>query len=219
MTRRTPYGRTGPTTGRRIRALGLAVALVGIGATMVGCGHETGTAADASSTVSTADYLISSEALPRGWGDSNSQGVDYRVSVCGVDLEPTPPVRATSIRFSEGPLGPFLEQHVRVYDSDVTSGVIDRLREALPGCSSYTVTGTGPDKPTARFTVEPLTVDGAPADSVAWRQTSHGKLPVTSDFLLVRRGDAAVMLMSYAIRRDPDPRVLEQAAAALPEGQ
>ncbi|HEY0949904.1 hypothetical protein [Nocardioides sp.] len=206
-------------TRRATRSLGLAVALMGIGVTMAGCGHETGTAADASNTVSTADYLITSEALPRGWGDSNSQGVDYRVSVCGVDLEPTPPVRATSIRFSEGPLGPFLEQHVRVYDSDVTSGVIDRLREALPGCSAYTVTGRGPDKPTARFTVEPLTVDGAPADSVAWRQTSHGRLPVTSDFLLVRRGDAAVMLMSYAIRHDPDPRVLEQAAAALPEGQ
>jgi hypothetical protein len=190
------------------------VVLVGLAVT--GCG---GTGREAPAPASTAhadDYLITSDALPAGWRDSNSQGVDYRVDVCGVDIEPEQPVRATSIRFSQGALGPFLEQHVRVYRSDVVSGVIDRLRAALSRCSGYTVTGAGPENPTARFTVAPLTVPGAPADSVAWRQTSQGDLPVTADLVLVRRGDAAVMLMSYAIRRAPDPAVLQRAVAAVP---
>ena len=166
-----------------------------------------------------ADHLIDSSGLPKGWRDSNSQGVDYRVTVCGVDLEPEPPAFATSARFSQGPVGPFLEQHVRVYRQDVVSGVIARLRDALPGCSTYSADGTSADSPTATFTVEPLTVEGAPEESIAWRQTSQGELPITSDLLLVQRGESGVLLMSYAIRRAPDPAVLEAAVAALPPGR
>lgn len=169
-------------------------------------------------TVSTSEFLITAADLPEGWRDSNSQGVDYRVTVCGVDIEPQPPVRATSIRFSQGSVGPFLEQHVRVYGQDVASGVIAGLRDALPGCRSYEATGTAEGSPTATFTVEPLTVAGAPEDSVAWRQTSQGDVAITSDQLLVRRGDVAVLLVSYALKAIPDPAVLEQAARALPAG-
>ncbi|MGV3758837.1 MAG: hypothetical protein ACO1PW_04740, partial [Actinomycetota bacterium] len=61
-------------------------------------------------------------------------------------------------------------------------------------------------------------VDGAPEESVAWRQTSQGDLPITSDQLLVRRGDVAVLLVSYALRATPDPAVLADAALALPAG-
>lgn len=190
--------------------LGLLVGLSGCG------GSSPGTTAS-DDPVRSTDFLISSADLPRGWADSNSQGVDYRLTVCGVDIEPSPPGRATSIRFSQGPVGPFLEQHVRVYDDDVVSGVVAGLRQALPGCSEYEAQGTDPESPTARFTVEPLTVAGAPDDSVAWRQTSQGQVPITSDLVLVPRGDTAVMLMSYALRDTPDPRVLEQAVAALPE--
>ena len=193
--------------------------VAGLAAGAGGCGEDTSQAADRAPAVSSTDLLITADALPRGWRDSNSQGVDYRVSVCGVDLEPEPPVGATSIRFSQGPLGPFLEQHVRVYDGPVPAEVVAGLREALPGCTGYTVEGGGPDRPTARFDVAPLTVQGAPKESVAWRQTSKGQLPVTADLVLVDRGDAAVMLMSYAIRSAPDPRVLERAVAALPEAE
>lgn len=197
---------------RTVAALGLALLLCS-------CGDSTAQDASESTAPRSTDYLITSEVLPKGWGDSNSQGVDYRVEVCGVDLEPEPPVRATSVRFSEGPLGPFLEQHVRVYASDVASGVIAELRTALADCTGYSATGSRPDSPEARFSVEPLSVEGAPADSVAWRQTSKGRIPITADLLLIGRGDAAVMLMSYAIRDVPDPAVLASAAAAVPEGE
>jgi hypothetical protein len=169
-------------------------------------------------TVSTSGFLITAADLPEGWRDSNSQGVDYRVTVCGVDIEPQPPARATSIRFSQGSVGPFLEQHVRVYDDDVASGVITGLREALPGCGSYEATGSAEGSPTAAFTVEPLIVDGAPEDSVAWRQTSQGDVPITSDQLLVRRGDVAILFVSYALKAIPEPSALEHAARALPAG-
>jgi hypothetical protein len=207
-----------PRAPRTIAGVALTIALA---VSAAGCGTSQ-SATDATdpeqTTASTSDFLITAADLPEGWRDSNSQGVDYRVTVCGVDLEPRPPARATSIRFSQGSVGPFLEQHVRVYDEDVASGVIAGLREALPGCRSYEATGTADDSPTATFTVEPLTVDGAPEDSVAWRQTSQGDVPITSDQLLVRRGDVAVLFVSYALKAIPDPDVLEQAANALPAG-
>jgi hypothetical protein len=201
------------TTSRLALALAVAVLATGCG----GATDATDAGAAAEDTVRTSDFLIGAGDLPDGWRDSNSQGIDYRVTVCGVDLEPRDPVRATSIRFSQGAVGPFLEQHVRVYDQDVVSGVIDGLRQALPGCRSYEATGTAEGSPTASFTVEPLEVEGAPADSVSWRQTSQGDVQITSDQLLVRRGDVAVLLVSYALKAIPDPAVLAQAAQALPE--
>lgn len=208
---------------RSARGLVLPLLALALAATAFsGCGEE-GTSSAAAQPdddrPTTAAYLISADDLPEGWRDSNSQGVDYRVEVCGVDIEPVSPTNATSIRFAKGPVGPFLEQHVRIYDTDVASGVIADLREALPGCTEYTVTGLGGNHPTATFDVEPLTVEGAPDNSVAWRQTSRGDLPVTADLLLVGRGEAAVMLMSYAVRGTPPRAVLERAAAALPEGE
>ncbi|NPC95262.1 hypothetical protein [Nocardioides sp. zg-DK7169] len=206
-----------PGTRRRTR-LRVAVGVALLPALLSACGSGTSAGSPADDPAArSSDLLITSDALPAGWGDSNSQGLDYRLTVCGVDLEPETPARASSLRFSEGPFGPFLEQHVRVYRTDVIADVIADLRTALPGCSGYTARGTRPDSPTARFTVEPLTVKGAPPDSVAWRQTSRGRLPVTADVVVVRSGDAAVTLMSYALRDTPDPAVLARAVAALPE--
>lgn len=199
------------------RPLARLAAALGVAVLLSSCGTDApaDTSADDPATRST-DFLITSEALPAGWGDSNSQGLDYRLTVCGVDLEPETPARASSLRFSEGPFGPFLEQHVRVYRSDVMADVLTDLRTALADCTGYTARGTRPDSPEARFSVEPLTVKGAPADSAAWRQTSQGDLPITADVLVVRSGDSAVTLMSYALRDTPDPSVLVRAAAALP---
>lgn len=204
-----------------VRAAATTVGVLTLVALLGACGDTPapGAAPRPEPSARPADYLIGTTALPKGWRDSNSQGVDYRVTVCGVDLEPEPPAFATSVRFSEGPVGPFLEQHVRVYRSDVASGVIAGLRKALPGCTSYQARGSAAGSPTATYRVAPLTVKGAPAESVAWRQTTTGELPITSDLVLVRRGDTAVLLMSYALRKTPDPAVLEAAVAALPQGR
>lgn len=200
-----------------VRGIG-AVAAVSVLAAC-GSGGPAPKATQQEPTARPADFLLDAADLPSGWRDSNSQGVDYRVTVCGVDLEPEPPAYATSVRYSKGPLGPFLEQHVRVYRSDVTGPVITKLRAALPTCTQYQARGTSPQSKTATFSVEPLTVKGAPEDSVAWRQTSQGELPVTSDLLLTRRGTTAVLLMSYALKAKPDPAVLEAAVASLPAGR
>lgn len=200
---------------RLLRRVAAALCLAGL-LSSCGAGSSADTTAEDPATRST-DFLITSEALPAGWGDSNSQGLDYRLSVCGVDLEPETPARASSLRFSEGPFGPFLEQHVRVYRTDVIADVLTDLRTALTDCTGYTARGTRPDSPAARFSVEPLTVKGAPADSAAWRQTSQGDLPITADVLVTRTGDSAITLMSYALRDTPDPAVLARAVAALPQ--
>lgn len=208
------------TTSVRTRVPWSVVVAALLAGVLAGCGAAPGGvgSADDEPTLRTSDLLVSAGVLPDGWHDSNSQGIDYRTTVCGVDIEPVSPARATSIRFSEGPVGPFLEQHVRIYDEeDVAAEVIDALRSALRDCEGYVATGTASDSPEARFAVEPLTVPGAPADSVAWRQVSQGDVPITADVLLLRRGPAAVLLMSYALRATPDAAVLAGAAAAVPE--
>lgn len=196
-------------------ALALTALCLGACGTAEG-GGDAGRSATPSPTVRPADFLVSADDLPAGWRDSNSQGLDFRVTVCGVDLEPEPPLRATSIRFSQGPVGPFLEQHARVYAGDSPRRVVAALSAALPTCTRYDARGTNPQSRTASFTVEPLEVAGAPEGSVAWRQTSRGELPITSDVLLLPRGNALVALTSYALRAEPDPAVLEAAVAAVP---
>src|SRR4051812_21550860 len=65
-----------------------AVCVVGLISLLTACG-QAATPQDAGRTsepsARPADYLIDSTVLPKGWRDSNSQGVDYRVTVCGVD--------------------------------------------------------------------------------------------------------------------------------------
>ncbi len=227
MTTTSSQSRHGAGPRSPLRAA-LTVLAVGSLALLTGCGtldaRQPGANGPGSTTSGPTQrpgaLLITHAALPsgQGWRDSNSQGVDYRLTVCGVDLEPVAPRAATSVRFSRGAVGPFLEQHVRVYERDETSAVITALQAALPTCTEYSAKGTRPDSPTATFTVEPLTVKGAGPDTVAWRQTSQGDLPITSDILITRRGNATVTLMSYALRGEPDTAVLSSALAALPKG-
>ncbi|UDY23370.1 hypothetical protein [Nocardioides sp. Kera G14] len=206
------------TTHRLCRTLGSVVIAVAALAPS-GCGTSA-PSTRAADTVSPSSLLVHVDDLPTGWRSSSSPGTDYRVTVCGVDLEPQAPEAVTSVRFAQSALGPFLEEHVRVYDSGRTiEDVAEELRAALRSCSSYAARGSDPASPTAHFSVEPLTVAGAPEDSVAWRQRPDGTVPITSDLLLVPHGDAAVLLMSYAIRDTPDPAVLARAAAALPAVQ
>jgi hypothetical protein len=164
----------------------------------------------------TSPYALAVRDLPSGWRSSNSQGQGYRLTVCGVDIEPVAPTATSSQRFSQGALGPFLQQSIRVYRDDQVTPVVTALRQALAGCTRYQAKGDRPDSPTASFRVEPLDVPGLASTDVAWRQTSQGDLPITSDIVLARRGTSAVLLMSYALRTAPDPQVLATAYRALP---
>lgn len=210
--RRVAPRRTGSSLPALVATLGLVSVLVACGGTGPDVAED-----EVKASQRTSDYLIEVDALPPGWRDSNAQGIDYRVTVCGIDLEPLEPQQATSVRFSEGPVGPFLEQHVRIYDTDVVADVVAELRDALAGCTSYEAQGSSLTSPTARFSVEPLTVEGLTDSGVAWRQTSEGDLPVTSDIVLLDRGPVSVLLMSYVVRGTPDPEVLRQAVAAVPQ--
>jgi len=205
---------------------GPSVALVAVqcavAVLVAACGSGSGKAVPPASAASAStgrptDFAIAATSLPPRWRDSNSQGLDYRVTVCGVDLEPKPPLAATSLRFAKGPVGPFLEQHIRTYSDDQAARVIRALQKALPGCTRYEAKGSDPQSRTATFRVEPLTVEGATSESVSWRQTTQGRLPITSDLLLTHRGNTAVLFMSYVIKGKPDPAVLAKALEALPQ--
>src|SRR4051812_5764809 len=103
-----------------VLAIGVGV-LVGLVALLLGgCGARTSagstSAGSTSATTGSANtLLVGADDLPAGFAVSAGQAQTYRQQVCGVDLEPSRPVRTASARFSQGPLGPFVEQRVRVY--------------------------------------------------------------------------------------------------------
>lgn len=206
----TPYARSRP--GLLISTLAGLIAVA-----VVGCQvPSSAQVADGSSDVRPEDYLITAEVLPKDWRASNDPGTDYRTTVCGVDLEPSDPAAKTSVRFSMGPFGPFLEQHVRSYSDDTAERVINGLADAVPGCGSYDATGTKGTK-TATFRVEPLRLDSVGREIVSWRQRTDASRNLTTDLAFFRRGNTVIAMQSYSIGKVPDPAVLEQAIKAVPE--
>lgn len=162
-------------------------------------------------------HRITAKDLPDGWRDSQPRRAGYRLTICGVDLEPQPPTGTDELRFAQSAVGPFLEQYVRTYDSDRVTPVIEALRAALPTCTRFAA-GAGGETARVEFTVEPLDVAGLAPDDVAWRQTSVAERPITADYLITRRGTSAVVLVSYAISGPPPSGVLDAAYRALRSG-
>lgn len=215
---------------RRRWRLVLASGIAGAVTLVSGCGSEPdeggtdGAGADsgsstASSSSSTAtdlrEWLIRSDDLPGTWRSSESPGSGFRQEVCGVDIEPTAPEDHEEARFSQGGLGPFLAQHVRLHSSEQTpQEVVTQLTKALPGCTEYTTDGGG-SGPSATFTVEELTVDGLPSHAVAWRQTATEGAKVTTDMVLVAKGKGLVAFVSYALKEEADPQAMTDAVAAF----
>lgn len=198
---------------------------------MSGCGDEpspddgartsasVGGSTSASSSADTrpvADRLISADDLPGTWRDSQPPGPGFKQLVCGVDIEPAKPLDGGSFRYSQGGLGPFLAQHVRIHTDPATpSAVVHDLRASLPECTSYETKGNKADSPTVRFDVEPLSVAGLPDNAVAWRQTAVTGSRLTTDMVLVADDEALVAFTSYKLKDYPDPQVLEDALGAL----
>ncbi|WP_338749367.1 hypothetical protein [Janibacter alittae] len=209
------------------------VASVAVGALVLGlsgCGDEPApegagsapAASEVSSSASStddrpvADRFITSKDLPGTWRDSEPPGPGFKQLVCGVDIEPQKPVDGGAIRYSQGGLGPFLAQHVRIHsDATTPAAVVRDVKASLTGCTSYETKGNKADSPTVRFDVEPLEVKGLPANAVAWRQTATTGAGLTTDMVLVTDDHALVALVSYALKDEPDPQVLEDAVSAV----
>ncbi len=162
------------------------------------------------------DYLIKVEDLPKDWRLSNDAEGGYRTQVCGVDLEPSPPAAVASVRFSMGPFGPFVQQYVRSYTDGSAERLITGLSEAVPDCTSFVATGTKGTK-SETFRIAPLKLDSVGSEVVTWRQVPESNPGLITDLAFFRRGDTVIAFLSYSIREDPDPKVLQQAIAAVPE--
>lgn len=212
-------------------ALGVRGAVtVSVGALVLGlsgCGDEPAPAGEGSVLVGSsspssstkarpvADRFVSGKDLPGTWRESSPPGAGFKQLVCGVDIEPQKPVDGGAIRYSQGGLGPFLAQHLRIHsDATTPAAVVRDLKASLPGCTSYETKGNKSDSPTVRFDVEPLEVEGLPANAVAWRQQATTGGP-TTDMVLMTDDHALVAFVSYALKDDPDPQVLEDAVGAF----
>lgn len=216
--RRTRLLLVRPRAGRHHHLVGaVAVALAVL--LLTSCGADdagsAGTAAPGSTPVATpaaSSLLVRAQDLPSGFRDSGGQDGGYRQTVCGVDIEPVPPVDSASARFSEGPLGPFVEQRVRVYAGD--TDVVSRVRAALEGCTKYSLPATA-SGPAAVLDVQRLDVPPLGDESVAWSQTARTDVPITTDVVMIRSGNTVALVTSYALKTPPDPDVVMRAAQAV----
>lgn len=183
--------------------------------------------------------ILGDKAVPAGWQDSTPRETGgYRMTVCGVDLEPSAPLDGAQTRWQYSPNGPFLEQHVRVYSGGTARAVVGALEKAIPRCSQYTSTD---GQTSATYRVERLVVPGAGAGVVTWRQrlTLPAPQPATTaatspaaptptatpaapvliqDVAVTRRGSSVVLLASYSVNAAPQPEVLATAVRALGPG-
>ena len=201
---------------RRPRVLALGIALLTL--PLAACGGSSDPA-PAATSVPPGQYRVAVEQLPTGWRTSDTSGDDYRTTFCGVDMEPVAPVGFVHYRFAKGPLGPFLEQHVRSYAGSTAAEVVGAIQTALPGCRESEAAGDE-DSPAVRFAVEPLSLSSVGAvgpDTVAWQQKAADGSGVTSDVVLTRRGTAVVLLVAYSLRDAPDRDALTAALAAVPQ--
>lgn len=113
--------------------------------------------------------VLGAGAVTAGWTDSTPRETGgYRMTICGVDLEPSAPIDGAQKRWQNSPNGPFLEQHVRVYADKTAANVMAGLSRAIPSCPGYTAVDAGGGS--ATYTVERLAVPGAGAGFVTWRQ-------------------------------------------------
>jgi hypothetical protein len=199
-----------------MKLLSAAVAVALAVVLCAGCGVEDsgqGVRARPSAGATAESVLVSAADLPEGFADSAGQSAGYRQRVCGVDLEPSQPVQTASRRFSQGPLGPFVEQRVRVYDDDSAAAVMTALRAALASCDRYELPATG-TAPAVELAVQPLNLPSLGEESVAWRQVPRTDLPITTDVVMIRSGRTVVLITSYALKHAPPQQTVEQAAAA-----
>jgi hypothetical protein len=198
------------------------VALVLVGG-LVACGSTTAPAAGGAdgapsrSTPGTGGVraqLISAGDLPDGFRDSAGASPGYRLTLCGVDLEPTPVLDEAAARFAVSEIGPFVEQRVRRYPDDSQERVLTALAAALRTCTS--TVAKDPSRPTQRTTlaISPLDVGDYGDQSVAWHQEPTSGPHVPTDVVLMRRGRTIALVTSYTFGRGLDLAAVRAAAAA-----
>lgn len=166
--------------------------------------------------------MVPTSALPSGWSATPARNTGgYRMSVCEVDLEPVEPVDGAQQNWRSADAATHLEQHVRVYPDDTAQDVITALGEAIEDCTEYTAEDASGGSST--FTVQPLSLDGAPDGTVAWRQRVAVPVPgtddageVVQDVTVSRRGAAIVLLNAYRVGGDPGHEALTAALDSLP---
>lgn len=180
--------------------------------------------------------ILGAGAVPAGWTDSTPRETGgYRMTICGVDLEPSAPIDGAQKRWQNTPSGPFLEQHVRVYADRTAANVVSALAQAVPACRGYTAVDASGGS--ASYVVEKLTVPGADSGFVTWRQrlTLPAPQPATTptdpsasappaaspapvliqDVAVTKRGTSVILLASYAVDTPPQPQVLATAVRAV----
>lgn len=176
---------------------------------------------------SATPLLVPTSALPTGWTATPARDTrGYRMTVCGVDLEPSDPVDGAQQNWQASAAGPYLEQHVRVYADDTAATVTKALASKIPDCTTYTAKDG--DGGQSTFTVEKLSLDGAPAGVVAWRQRVRIPVPgsatgtsspttaeVVQDVAVRRTGASVVLLNAYGVGKNPDDAVLVDALKAI----
>lgn len=135
--------------------------------------------------------LLPEGSLGEGWRLSDPPQPGFRLTVCGVDIEPEKPLGVALRRFAKTGIGPFVVQHVEAHREGLADDVVTKVRAALPSCTSFSSGGESPQSPEETFIIDDVDFGEVPDDAVIWRMTSQGERKVTQDVALVARGSSS----------------------------
>lgn len=234
MSRTTHLGFGSMTMRNRSRAAAV-VALLGV-MSMAACGDEQSpksppaappVSATGSATAAADDQALEAraksrflpdDAFAKPWRLSQPPQPGFRLTVCGVDIEPEEPRGSARRRFAQSSVGPFLSQYVQAHRDGLADEVVTKLKAALPSCTTFETKGESPSSPVSKFTIDKANFAPVPDNAVVWRMTSQGEHKITQDLALVADGEFLIGFVSIAAGNPPDATVITQAIDKLPPG-
>ena len=169
------------------------------------CGGTTPAPDDAAAKDRARMLLIDADQLPKNYRAANGQDYPGELKVCGVRLEPEGVRGFAMKRYTRTVVGPFLYEFVFVGSNAANQRLVHKMEQRLETCSKDIVTGGE-----GRTTYEVSALRQLPRygqASVAFRLDPRPR-GIRSEYVLIKHGDALVLLFTVAPGGVSPPRAL-----------
>jgi hypothetical protein len=176
-------------------------------------------ASDSADAQRSADALmLRSDEIPGGpWGTDGWKETEdnFRQWVCGVDVEPEPPVDAFVARWMSADGHSVLFQNVRPVGAASAQRVVTELGESLRTCRKDRRARDPKAEVVHTYDITPLTIESGQA--VAWRQrqTSGSVSDIDVDMVYFVERDSLVTFVVFTDGPLPGPAGLDELVRAV----
>lgn len=188
-------------------SLGRASQLAAVVMTLVvaGCGQQAADPGDAGAKQRARALLIAADQLPRKYRVANGQDYPGELKVCGVRLEPQDVRGFAMKRYTRSAVGPFLYEFAFVGAGASNRELVNQVQRKLETCATDVVSTDGGKVTYDVTALRKLPRFGAASVGLKLQPRSEG---LTSEYLLIRRGEVLVLLLTVAPAEISLPREL-----------